>query len=102
MKSGQNYGGLDRFRILAAILVIAIHTSPLESYSADADFFLTRILARAAVPFFFMVTGQFVLSPRLASRTRAPGTVRFSRGREQRAVWSYLGRLALEIGRAHV
>ena len=98
MKSGQNYGGLDRFRILAAILVIAIHTSPLESYSADADFFLTRILARAAVPFFFMVTGQFVLSPRLASRTRAPGTVRFSRGREQRAVWSYLGRLALVYG----
>ncbi len=98
MKSGQNYGGLDRFRILAAILVIAIHTSPLESYSADADFFLTRILARAAVPFFFMVTGQFVLSPQLASRTRAPGTVRFSRGREQRAVWSYLGRLALVYG----
>ena len=98
MKNGQNYGGLDRFRILAAILVIAIHTSPLESYSADADFFLTRILARAAVPFFFMVTGQFVLSPQLASRTRAPGTVRFSRGREQRAVWSYLGKLALVYG----
>ena len=98
MKNGQNYGGLDRFRILAAILVIAIHTSPLESYSADADFFLTRILARAAGAFFFMVTGQFVLSPQLASRTRAPGTVRFSRGREQRAVWSYLGRLALVYG----
>ena len=98
MKSGQNYGGLDRFRILAAVLVIAIHTSPLGSYSADADFFLTRILARVAVPFFFMVTGQFVLSPQLASRTRAPGTVRFSRGREQRAVWSYLGRLALVYG----
>lgn len=98
MKSGQNYGGLDRFRILAAILVIAIHTSPLESYSADADFFLTRILARAAVPFFFMVTGQFVLSPQLASRTRAPGTVRSGRGREQRAVWSYLGKLALVYG----
>ena len=98
MKNGQNYGGLDRFRILAAILVIAIHTSPLESYSADADFFLTRILARAAVPFFFMVTGQFVLSPQLASRTRAPGTVRSGRGREQRAVWSYLGRLALVYG----
>ena len=98
MKNGQNYGGLDRFRILAAILVIAIHTSPLESYSADADFFLTRILARAAVPFFFMVTGQFVLSPQLASRTRAPGTVRFSRRREQRAVWSYLGKLALVYG----
>lgn len=58
----QNYGGLDRFRMVAALLVIAIHTSPLMSFSTDADFFLTRILARIAVPFFFMLTGQFVVS----------------------------------------
>lgn len=58
----QNYGGLDAFRMIAAFLVIAIHTSPLTMLNADADFFLTRILARLAVPFFFMVTGQFILS----------------------------------------
>lgn len=52
---------LDIFRIFAALLVIAIHTSPLTSYSVDADFYLTRVLARVAVPFFMMVTGQFVL-----------------------------------------
>ena len=57
----QNYGGLDRFRIIAAFMVAAIHTSPLLSYSADADFLLTRVLCRVAVPFFFMVTGQFVV-----------------------------------------
>ena len=39
----QNYGGLDRFRIIAAFMVAAIHTSPLLSYSADADFLLTRV-----------------------------------------------------------
>ena len=55
-------GGLDIFRIAAALLVVAIHTSPLGSVNADADFFLTRILARTAVPFFFMVTGQYVMS----------------------------------------
>ncbi len=60
MRSKENYGGLDGFRLAAALLVIAIHTSPLTSVSADADFFLTRILARVAVPFFLMVTGQFV------------------------------------------
>ena len=60
MRNKPNYGGLDRFRILAALLVVAIHTSPLTSISEEADFFLTRILARIAVPFFFMVTGQFV------------------------------------------
>lgn len=53
--------GIEAFKFIAAILVIAIHTSPLESYSLDGDFILTRVLARIAVPFFFMVTGYFVL-----------------------------------------
>lgn len=38
-----------------------IHTSPLSSFSANADFLLTRVLARTAVPFFLMVTGYFLL-----------------------------------------
>ena len=61
-QSQHNYGGLDLFRIFAALMVIAIHTSPLASFHDSADFFLTRILARIAVPFFFMVTGHFILS----------------------------------------
>ena len=71
MRSKPNYGSLDRFRMLAALLVVAIHTSPLTSVSEGADFFLTRILARLAVPFFFMVTGQFVASGLL----KPPGKV---------------------------
>lgn len=74
MHTRQNYGGLDRFRILAALLVVTIHTSPLASVSEGADFFLTRVLARIAVPFFFMVTGQFVaagfLTPSVKSTAR--------------------------------
>ena len=62
MHSKQNYGGLDSFRIIAALLVVAIHTSPLAAINEGADFFLTRVLARIAVPFFFMVTGQFVIT----------------------------------------
>ena len=62
MNTQKNYGRLDRFRLIAAFLVIAIHTSPLTAFSADADFFFTRVLARVAVPFFFMVTGHFTLS----------------------------------------
>lgn len=64
MNAKTNTGGLDRFRLVGALLVAAIHTSPLTCLSAEADFFLTRILARVAVPFFLMVTGQFVL-PRI-------------------------------------
>ena len=52
---------LDRFRLLAAVLVVCIHTSPLSSASPSWDFWLTRVLARTAVPFFFMVSGYFLL-----------------------------------------
>lgn len=62
MQTRSRSGGLDAFRMIAALLVIAIHTSPLTSINDNADFFFTRILARVAVPFFFMVTGQFVVS----------------------------------------
>ena len=65
----RRYRGIDLFRIAAALLVVAIHTSPLASYSATADFILTREIARTAVPFFFMASGFFVLGD--ARRTRA-------------------------------
>lgn len=73
MNTKSKCGGLDAFRLLAAVLVIAIHTSPLASFHADADFFLTRVLARVAVPFFFMVTGQFVISEFFIDREHAKG-----------------------------
>ncbi len=61
MHTKDNYEWLDRFRLPAALLVVAIHTSPLGAFSPEGDFFLTRVLARIAVPFFFMVTGQFTV-----------------------------------------
>ncbi len=51
---------LDWFRLVAAILVVAIHTSPLCCLSAEADFWLSRVAARTAVPFFLMVSGYFL------------------------------------------
>ncbi len=51
---------LDRFRLAAAVLVVAIHTGPLASFAPGWDLWLTRGLARVAVPFFFMVTGYFL------------------------------------------
>ena len=42
------YPGLDRFRLAAALLVAAIHTSPLLSLNGTADFLLTRVAARVA------------------------------------------------------
>ena len=62
MSSSRTYKGIEIFRVVAAFLVVAIHTSPLAGYSGTADFVFTRVIARVAVPFFFMVTGYFVLS----------------------------------------
>lgn len=87
MDTKKNYGGLDIFKIVAAFLVVAIHTSPLESFDATADFFLTRELARLAVPFFFMVTGHFVLSDRLWGQERDYGPI-----------WRYLGKTGILYG----
>lgn len=61
---------LDRFRLPAAALVVCIHTGPLASLSAGADFWLCRCLARVAVPFFLMVTGHFLA--RRGWRTTGP------------------------------
>ncbi|MBR1390225.1 MAG: serine racemase VanT catalytic subunit [Lachnospiraceae bacterium] len=58
----KSYPGIDCFRILAALLVVAIHTSPLLSFSETGDFILTRIVARTAVPFFFLTSGFFLIS----------------------------------------
>lgn len=60
--SNKSYSGIDGFRLIAAILVVAIHTSPLSSVSETGDFILTRIAARVAVPFFFMTSGFFLIS----------------------------------------
>lgn len=54
--------GIDVFRIIAAFMVIAIHTYPLKSLSPTADFILTRVICRVAVPFFFMTSGYFLIS----------------------------------------
>ncbi len=55
MKSA--HGRIDGFRVIAALLIIAIHTYPFASLSQEIEFMFTHVLARVAVPFFLMVTG---------------------------------------------
>lgn len=61
---GRRAPALDGFRWIAALLVVAIHTSPLACVDGTADFLLTRVLARVAVPFFLMTTGYFMAAHR--------------------------------------
>lgn len=62
MSLSKKRPAFDLFRFASAFLIVAIHTSPLESIDPTADFILTRIVARVAVPFFFMVSGYFLFS----------------------------------------
>lgn len=62
MERQEGYTGIDYFRLVASILIVAIHTSPLSSMNEMCDFILTRIVARVAVPFFFMTSGFFLIS----------------------------------------
>lgn len=58
MKKGYPY--IDQMRIIAAILVVAIHISPLLQINETADFILTRIIGRLAVPFYMIVSSYFL------------------------------------------
>ena len=62
MTKNESYSGIDYFRFIAALLIVAIHTSPLSSFSETGNFIFTRIVARVAVPFFFMTSGFFLIS----------------------------------------
>lgn len=72
MEKNKGYVGIDYFRVIVAFLIVAIHTSPFASFSETGDFIFTRIIARVAVPFFFMTSGFFVIS-RYARNTKKLG-----------------------------
>lgn len=94
-KEGRN-ARVDAFRIIAALLIAAIHTSPLSVYSETADFILTRIIGRVAVPFFFMVTGYFVLPRCLRTGKRTSKAWRNGRtGKEGSSYFRYYERKQL-------
>lgn len=67
----KEYTGIDYFRLISAFLVVAIHTSPLTSLNTTADFILTRVIARVAVPFFFMASGFFLFSKKEEAREQS-------------------------------
>lgn len=71
----QGYPWIDKMRIAAAILVVAIHTSPFALISLNTDMFITRILGRLAVPFFFMISGYFLFSNKYPSLVKIKKTL---------------------------
>lgn len=52
-----DYPNLDLAKFVCALLVVVIHTSPLDNTSALAGFYLDDVIARIAVPLFFAISG---------------------------------------------
>ena len=53
----KTYYALDVAKFISAFLVVCIHTGPLLDVDATGNFILVQILARLAVPFFFVASG---------------------------------------------
>lgn len=78
---------VDRFRPVAASMVVAIHTGPLADVSPMLNKALVYGAFRVAVPFFLMVAGRYVLAPFLK---HLPGSRERARRYARRAVATYL------------
>ena len=59
VKLMRKYNSLDLLKILLSVLVVCIHTFPLQSYSRIVNAFLVNELSRIAVPLFFIISGFF-------------------------------------------
>ena len=52
---------VDIFRLICAILVVAIHTNPLTDINYYFGYLGSQILPRIAVPFFFSISGDYYI-----------------------------------------
>lgn len=52
---------LDFSRLIAAILIVAIHIYPFYNINQTFDLIFTHIICRIGVPLFFMITGYFII-----------------------------------------
>ena len=57
--TGVGYNSIDLLKFFCAILVLFIHTQPLQNISAFGELVLVNFLARIAVPVFFITSGFF-------------------------------------------
>lgn len=60
----KQYYLIDVFKFLFCLCVVAIHTSLLRNCSDDTSFWVTQLLFRLAVPFFFIASG-FMLGSKI-------------------------------------
>lgn len=59
MNSKCKYGYIDIFKFIFSICIVAILTGLLSATSQNINWYLTHMILRLAVPFFFIVSGFF-------------------------------------------
>lgn len=52
--------GLDLTKLIAAVMIVLLHSGIIYTYSYSQDLWLTNVVTRWAVPFFFMASGYFM------------------------------------------
>ncbi len=60
LKDKKEFGLIDIFRMICAIGVIAIHLKPMSTFGKEVNFFVSNVLTRLCVPFFFLTSGFFL------------------------------------------
>ena len=61
-KNKTHNNSIDIFRLLCAVMVVAIHTAPFSDISGPLGDLCTNLLPRIAVPYFFATAGYFYIS----------------------------------------
>ena len=82
MEERIQYNGIDVIKFIMAVFVVVLHTHPLEGISELLNFLLSDVIGRAAVPFFFAVTG-FLLEQKMTG----------ARGQTREVVCGYVRRI---------
>ena len=57
MEQKRGYPNLDAAKFLCALLIVVIHTSPLQNASPLVHFYVNDVITRVAVPLFFAMSG---------------------------------------------
>lgn len=68
MSNAPRNNSIDIFRLICAILVIIIHTSPFYDIDQNFGFFIHQVITRVAVPFFFAVSGFYYIGSLLKGK----------------------------------
>lgn len=60
LSNKTEFFAVDYFRLLFSVGIVALHLHPLKDVNSVLDYFLTHVLTRLGVPFFFLVSGFFL------------------------------------------